>query len=117
MRFCYSAAFYVLRLAFFVTAARVFTFCVLSAFYVFTVYVLRFGVLRFAFLVTATCAFTFCVFNAFCVYANAFGVLCVLRFWYVAFYVLRFCRFVTVAVFGFCLCVLRFVPEVRFLPL
>ena len=117
MRFCYSAAFYVLRLAFLVTATCAFTFCVFNAFCVFTVYVLRFGVLRFAFLVTATCAFTFCVFNAFCVFTNAFGVLCVLRFCFVAFCVLRFCRFVTVAVFGFYQCVWRFVPEVRFLPL
>ena len=79
---------------------------------------LRFTFLmRFAFLPFTFCVFAFCVFNAFCVFANAFGVLCVLRFWYVAFCVLRFCRFVTVAVFGFYQCVLRVMPEERFLPL
>lgn len=88
-----------------------FTFCVLYCKCVFTKCV-------FVRCVFATeLLFTFCVFDAFCVFANAFCVWCVLRFCYVAVCVLRFCRFVTVAVFGFYQCVLRFVPEVRFLPL
>ena len=79
--------------------------------------VLRFYVLRFWFMAYTFYVFAFCVLRLWHIRFTFLRFASLLRFAFLPFYVLRFYHTATPAVFVLCLYVLRFLPEVRFLPL